>query len=300
MSSTALEPTFTHPRLKAFERRFGSAHLDLACYAAFPLALTPELLYCLRENFQPRSPWIAVADILLSLADPVGYRLYELEGRMRHELLSALKERFGEQQLNPLSDFMVAYIRASLATNDRAAEDLGAAPHWTALAYTRPQQAVRDIALALQEALAKENPSEWVKLTALVETYADFDPLLAAGFQPLLVLSRGLEAKARGDEKAAAEQLQPLGARIEVAGVTLEVPSVGGGEPLQSFSFETVTVNRRGKIIKRETRSAQYFSETLESEIQLEMVAIPGGKFRMGTDDEEIESISEPNARNMK
>jgi len=78
----------THPPLQAFTRRFGKAHLNLACHAAFPLALTPELLYCLRENFQPQAPWIAVADILLSLCDPViGYELYELEPEVRHELI---------------------------------------------------------------------------------------------------------------------------------------------------------------------------------------------------------------------
>lgn len=34
-----------------FSQRWGQDHFDLACHAAFPLAVTPELLYCLRENF---------------------------------------------------------------------------------------------------------------------------------------------------------------------------------------------------------------------------------------------------------
>ncbi len=223
---------FTHPRLQAFGRRFGKAHLDLACHAAFPLALTPELLYCLRENFQSQVPWIAVADILLSLCDPVGYELYELEPEVRHELIVTLKQNFGEQRLYKLSDFMVAYIRQKLKTNEqtnyRADEDLGAAPHWTALAYIRPERASHDIAEALRKALAKPNPTDWVKLTSLIESYANVDPLIKSGFQPLLVLARGWDAKARGDEEEAAEQFKKLGqtgAQIKIEGVSFELPS---------------------------------------------------------------------------
>lgn len=46
--------------------------------------------------------------------------------------------------------------------------------------------------------------------------------------------------------------------------------------------FETVIVNRRGKIISRETKTANYYTEDLNDGISLEMSAIPGGKFLMG------------------
>ncbi|NCR42414.1 MAG: formylglycine-generating enzyme family protein, partial [Microcystis aeruginosa W13-11] len=45
----------------------------------------------------------------------------------------------------------------------------------------------------------------------------------------------------------------------------------------------TVTVDRKGKIIKRETHSVKYFGEDLGNDITLEMVAIPGGTFTMGS-----------------
>ncbi|MBR8836694.1 MAG: formylglycine-generating enzyme family protein [Stigonema ocellatum SAG 48.90 = DSM 106950] len=54
-------------------------------------------------------------------------------------------------------------------------------------------------------------------------------------------------------------------------------------ESLQKFTFEVVTVNRRGEIIKKETKQAQYFTENLANGINLEMVAIPGGTFLMGS-----------------
>jgi formylglycine-generating enzyme required for sulfatase activity len=61
-----------------------------------------------------------------------------------------------------------------------------------------------------------------------------------------------------------------------------------------SFSFEVVTVNRRGEIIRRETKQAKYFTETICSgneskSIGLDMVYIPGGTFIMGSTDEEVE-----------
>ncbi|HBE21138.1 MAG TPA: formylglycine-generating enzyme family protein [Cyanobacteria bacterium UBA11149] len=292
-----LSTTFTHPRLKAFAQRFGKAHIDLASHGAFPLALTPELLYCLRENFLPDVPWIAVSDILLFLCDPVGYQLYELDGEIRHELLLYLTEHFGQGRLcgtgekgkYNLADFTIAYIRSSLHTNYRADLDLGAAPQWTALAYTKPEQAVQDIAQILERVLQKTHPGEWVKFTSLIESYANTEPLIKAGFAPLLVLSRGWDAKARQDEETAAEEFNQLGkpgTEITVAGVKFHLPGLGDGLP--TFEFEYVTVNRRGEVIKRETGKARYFITQIPDKdgqppIPLEMVYIPGGKFMMGS-----------------
>ncbi|WP_017314574.1 formylglycine-generating enzyme family protein [Mastigocladopsis repens] len=288
---------FSHPRLNAFAKRFGEVHVDFACHAAFPLALTPELLYCLRENFLPHAPWIAVADILLFLCDPVGYQLYELEGEVRNELLVKLKNRFDEKRLDELSDFMVAYIRQQLKTNERADQDLGAAPQWTALAYIKPKEAVHDIAQTLQRALAHKNPAEWVQLTSLIESYADVNPLIESGFQPLLRLARGWDAKARGESEAAAAEFNQLGQpgkQIQIGKVKFKIPPADNDDKLLTFEFEVVTVNRRGEIIKRETRQAQYFTQDLGKDITLEMVAIPGGKFMMGSPEPEGHESEKP------
>ncbi|MEM7553303.1 MAG: formylglycine-generating enzyme family protein [Cyanobacteria bacterium P01_A01_bin.84] len=292
---------FTHPHLKSFGNRFGRAYLDLACHAAFPLALTPELLYCLRENFQNQVPWIAVSDIILSLCDPVGFELYELKPEVRHELIATLKKDFGEKRLCQLSDFMVAYIRQKLKTNYRADEDLGAAPHWTALAYFKPEEAIEDIAKALEKALAKQNPHEWVKLTSLIESYADVDPLIESGFQPLLVFARGCDAQARGDTEIAEDNFAQLrrvyGENLQIGEVQFKIPTLED-DNLQIFEFEVVTVNRNGEIINRETKQARYFTEDLGIGITLDMVYIPGGTFIMGTQDEEIEWLVKKFGRN--
>ncbi len=63
---------------------------------------------------------------------------------------------------------------------------------------------------------------------------------------------------------------------------------------LQTFTFETVTVNRRGEIIKQDTKLAQYFTEDLGNGITLDMVAIPGGTFMMGSPKGEGYDSEEP------
>ncbi|MDB9418291.1 formylglycine-generating enzyme family protein, partial [Microcystis aeruginosa] len=60
---------------------------------------------------------------------------------------------------------------------------------------------------------------------------------------------------------------------------------------LSVFNFEIVGVNAKGEQIKKESKQSQYFREDLGNGITLEMVAIPGGTFLMGTEDEEIERL---------
>ncbi|RAM51933.1 MAG: protein kinase [Hapalosiphonaceae cyanobacterium JJU2] len=55
------------------------------------------------------------------------------------------------------------------------------------------------------------------------------------------------------------------------------------GLSLQTFQFETVTVDESGNITKRDNHQAKYFVEDLGNGVTLEMVQIPGGKFLMGS-----------------
>lgn len=56
---------------------------------------------------------------------------------------------------------------------------------------------------------------------------------------------------------------------------------------VQVFHFEVVTVDRQGKITNRRQLQAQYFVEDLGKGVKLEMVAIPGGTFLMGSPETE-------------
>ena len=50
-----------------------------------------------------------------------------------------------------------------------------------------------------------------------------------------------------------------------------------------AFAFETVTVDARGEVRERTVRRGQQLTETLRGDVVLEMVAIPGGSFLMGS-----------------
>ena len=65
-------------------------------------------------------------------------------------------------------------------------------------------------------------------------------------------------------------------------------------EKLLKFTFETLYVDKRGEITKRESREAYYYEEPLGEGIEpLTMVAIPGGTFLMGSPGEKDDYKSE-------
>ncbi len=104
-------------RVVGFAGEFDRTHLDLAYHAAFPLVLTPDLLYKIWLRFVPQAPWTAVARVLLSrLCREVGYELYEMDIAVRNLLLTELKEdeRFGQKQLEKLADFLTNYVTQNL------------------------------------------------------------------------------------------------------------------------------------------------------------------------------------------
>ena len=59
---------------------------------------------------------------------------------------------------------------------------------------------------------------------------------------------------------------------------------------LLSFNFEVVGVNEKGEQINKESKQSQYFSQDLDNDITLEMVAIPEGTFLMGSPQDEKDS----------
>jgi formylglycine-generating enzyme required for sulfatase activity/uncharacterized caspase-like protein len=77
---------------------------------------------------------------------------------------------------------------------------------------------------------------------------------------------------------------QPTGKRSSISAPTQETG-------LKVFKFDVVKVNVKGQEVKREKAEARYFTEDLGNGITLDMVAIPGGTFMMGTEDEEIERL---------
>jgi nucleoside phosphorylase len=183
-----------------FAEEFGQNHLYFAQHAAFPLSLTPDLLYRLWINFQRNSsgekldiPWIAVADLLLSpLCKEVGHELYEMDMTVRTELLTALRNdnNLGTPRIQELSNFLLDYVRQHLSSEDSRTYKFAQAQHWTALTYIRPDQAIHELAQAIHN--LREDKAERLRIASLIETLAE--PLAdLEGFAPLLVYARSIE-----------------------------------------------------------------------------------------------------------
>ncbi len=175
------DPTELHARRKiaAFRRRFGKPHLDFASHAAFPLALTPELLHFLWVNFPRDSqrqllkiPWIATADLLLSsLCAPVGYEMFEMDSLVRRLLLDELlaDPRFGPQRVSELAEAMRYFLAPTLSSDNPALRALAQTQDLNTLAHERPQEALEKLALLLRMSIESGSVIEQIRLAALTE-----------------------------------------------------------------------------------------------------------------------------------
>ncbi len=80
----------------------------------------------------------------------------------------------------------------------------------------------------------------------------------------------------------------------EAKPVEAEPIEVKPTEQMQTFTFETVTVDAKGTVIRKETHQAEYLREQLGDGVELDMVAIPGGTFQMGSNDSESDDRERP------
>jgi formylglycine-generating enzyme required for sulfatase activity/tRNA A-37 threonylcarbamoyl transferase component Bud32 len=64
-------------------------------------------------------------------------------------------------------------------------------------------------------------------------------------------------------------------------------PPIPEGRTVKPYNFNFITVNDEGKEINDEKGESEYFTEALGNGVSLEMVAIPGGTFMMGSPEDE-------------
>ncbi|NET05099.1 MAG: SUMF1/EgtB/PvdO family nonheme iron enzyme [Symploca sp. SIO2B6] len=101
---------------------------------------------------------------------------------------------------------------------------------------------------------------------------------------PVTRLDLALAAAQRNQDQFAEDSVRNAIATLASLGEFKEVQYLGQeSDELNSFEFESVSVNRHGEEIEREAKPAQYFRETLPDDFFLDMVYISGGTFMMGS-----------------
>jgi mRNA-degrading endonuclease RelE of RelBE toxin-antitoxin system len=151
--------------------------------------------------------------------------MYEMDIAVRNLLLRELKKQFGQERLEELGAFLIDYVAQRLTADDPDTQDLAQAQEWTALAYTKPDEAARKLAEALSVRVKQQDIAEVFRLTSLVETLVE--PLVEAGFEPLLVYSRGMNSFVRNDITGAAAKFSKVPRQerqLQIAGISLQIP----------------------------------------------------------------------------
>ncbi len=253
-------------RVVGFAQKFDRAHLDLACHAAFPQTLTPDLLYQIWLRFVPQAPWTAVARILLSrLCREVGYELYEMDVAVRNLLLTELKEdeRFGKQQLDKLADFYTQYLERKFGREEGQEEDLTQPQYWIALASTKPNQLNRKLAKAIESRLKQKNWKELFRLASFIETVPE---ALVEFEAPLITYARGMLNYTTGDLEGAGEEFSKLQRRerqVDIVGVNLSIP-----DEVPLVEVELDFLQRLLQIISDSKGDAQVVYQFLEANLE--------------------------------
>ncbi len=200
---TAHTDTFTL-QLEQFRAELGAhyeeAHFILACHAAFPAFITPDLLYQIWANFkswpdrQGRTqimPALTVSDVLLSsLFRITGPELYEMKPEVSAALVRhlAADPRFGPDRIKALASFLYQYALAQ--PNKPGLQQFREAQQWTALMAMNPALATEKLLKALMEKAGSQQVNQSLGIMNLMEGFAKgsegFTEELSARLQPTI------------------------------------------------------------------------------------------------------------------
>jgi hypothetical protein len=170
-------------RINRFYEKHGGIYYDLAAHAAYPfLNLTSDLVYCLRENFVPQAPWIAISDILLSpLCQNLGGDLYEMDPAVRMMLCQNYWDHDDEvdcRRLEELNDFATQYLNSQI--NNRLSEYIGDPEKfsWCKLGLRDYHEAAEQLVSKLQDFSKNRkyiNFSHWLKFYKIEKNVVDYE-----------------------------------------------------------------------------------------------------------------------------
>lgn len=235
MDALAVDDAVARQSVAWFVDRYGAqadAYRLLACYAAMPLVLTPELLNYLHNRFLADAglPWVAEVDLLLSdLVHPVVDDLYAMPPATRAYLLAELRQRVGDDRLANVARVLIHYTRRLARANPALDDEELRAQQWAAMVYLdelRPT-AVREVAQAFRAVAdqlhAQPASAPFDMQRAEFARLAHITQLLAPQIQAHVELVEYAKLVSR---LLAGETVDGAPTSVQVAGTTLTVPDV--------------------------------------------------------------------------
>ena len=261
------DPTNISPRqerqlnrfLRRFESRYGEGHFLFLCHAAFPIIVTPDLLYQLWFNFRlyhsaedskevKTINEIVVSDILLSgLFEQAGHEEYEINKDLRAYLMEKLEARFGKKRLVNLARFLLKYSEHNRA--EKEFERVQEIHSLAALSVLNPSEAARKIGENLGNAIREEKIGEQLRTYLLLDIFSKQD----TAFEELYIFSKEIGNQLSGGEDSA---------------ITLPLLTANADHPDDHVISIPIPPNLRGKI-KRESPPSLTPFEKAENLIEI-------------------------------
>ena len=135
-----------------FESHFGPQCLKLACHAALPSIVSPQLLNLIHINFlsDESISWLSEIDFLLSpLCRSIGEELFEIEPSIREVLMFELEKEYGIQRRNQIAQFYHYYLSQTFNRNQNL--EIVLMQQWFAEAYLFPDKVISEMTSILEK-----------------------------------------------------------------------------------------------------------------------------------------------------
>lgn len=253
------EDSLDYQRLVAFHQKattlgYAQGHLWMACIAAFPAFLTPDLLYKLWLNFRQLNrkdgqkviiDRMAVSDVLLSdLMEEIAVEVYAMRQPVRTALLAFIDHEISSQKVDQdlmkrLADFVLRYVRSYQMEGESVTTAIREAQEWNALAYFNPTAAVNELKKALSQAAEQSAHQKLLRISLLLKQIDDQQVALnrteqRSQFRTLVDYSQGMQAFIRGNQQEAVDKFKSL-PNSEQTKVTTESKSIHLPIPKQIY-----------------------------------------------------------------
>lgn len=287
------EGSIDHQRLVAFHRKataLGSSqgHLWMACIAAFPAFLTPDLLYKLWLNFRQLNytggqkviiDRMAVSDVLLSdLVEEIAVEVYAMRPPIRTALLALIdseitKQKVDQDLMKRLADFVLRYVRNYQMEGESVTTAIREAQEWNALAYFNPTAAVSELKKALSQAAEQSAHQKLLRISLLLQQIDEQQAALnqteqRSQFRTLVDYSQGMQAFIRGNQQEAVEKFKAL-PNTERGKVTAGSKSIHLPIPKQIYKAIA------GEQAQTEQRPRQLFATLIGIDIHQDSAKLP-------------------------